>query len=180
MRAAADWNDPRVMDHFCFEHYVAGALHNLEIVVVAGLLQGRSNIRASQAAGAQRPVFGTVEFVASFSGSRFGVSFASLSGERGYRPFGADDQRGPPVPGNLLLSSVQAILAEVVMNVVRRSGLGRPPLLFIAGEPLRFFLLGGRQLRFGIKFLRAESFGPLQRREAVVGPHSLKVRMSVG
>ena len=69
MRAAVGWDDAHVVDHFLHDGHVPGALHNLEIAVVAGGQHGRSFVRPENAALCERAAFGTVPLVLAIVGS---------------------------------------------------------------------------------------------------------------
>ena len=69
MGTAVGGNEANVMNHFLFDGDVAGALHDLDVGVVARRQHGRSFIRPENAALCERAAFGTVPLVLAIVGS---------------------------------------------------------------------------------------------------------------
>src|SRR5258708_20244551 len=63
MRTAISGNDPNVVDHFCFDGHVSGALDNLQIAVIGRGKQGRSHVRPTHTPRAQAQVLRAVHLV---------------------------------------------------------------------------------------------------------------------
>src|SRR6267143_4888854 len=78
MRTAIRGNGPNVVDHFCFDGHVSGALDNLQIAIIGRGKQGRSHVRPSQTPRAQGEVLRAVELVSFGLSSNFRNPLASV------------------------------------------------------------------------------------------------------
>src|SRR5262245_29952811 len=112
-------NDADVVNLFGDNGHVTGTLYDLEIAVVAGRKQGRSNVVPSDTTRAQRPVLRAVEFMALFFGRHVGESLFRFHRQGRDSSLLPHYQRGSPVPGNPGLEPVQPELGVIVMHILR-------------------------------------------------------------
>src|SRR5436309_9374822 len=94
-------NDAGIVDLLGFNNHVSRTLYDLQIAVVAGGEQRRSDVVSSDTARAQRPVLGAVELMSLFLSRSLSKSLSGVRRQRRNGSLRSYNQRGSPVPGNL-------------------------------------------------------------------------------
>src|SRR5436189_2935936 len=107
--------------------------------------------------------------------SAFRPPFAGLRRKRRNGAVRPHDDGSPLVPGELCLSTVQSVLAVIVMDISGSAGLGGEAFLNVEIQPLMLLFHTGRHFCVGIEFFPGEILWPLQRSDGVVGPYSLQI-----